>query len=124
MKQRLDHWLWCARFFKSRSLASKLCRARKVRINGEVQSKASASVTHDMVLTFPQANRIRVIKICGLADRRGPASEAALLYEDLTPPEPPHAKRTVPPAHAKRTAGSGRPTKAERRAIDKLHRPD
>ena len=123
MKQRLDHWLWCARFFKSRSLASKLCRARKVRIDGTIQSKASASIRAGMVLTFPQTHRIRIIRVLELAERRGPAPEAALLYEDLTPPEPPREKRTASPAHAKRITGAGRPTKAERRAIDKLRTP-
>ncbi len=123
MKQRLDHWLWCARFFKSRSLASKVCRTRKVRLDGIPQTKASAGVTEGAVLTFPQGDKIRVIRVLALSDRRGPARDAVLLYDDLTPSAPPE-KSEIKISHAKRTAGSGRPTKAERRAIDKLRPPD
>jgi ribosome-associated heat shock protein Hsp15 len=118
---RLDKWLWFARFFKSRSLASRQCDTQRIRINGRVAGKAHAPVRVGDVLTFPQANRIRVVRIEALATRRGPASEAATLYEDLAPPQSaPVAEPGSESALARRPAGSGRPTKADRRALDRL----
>lgn len=114
---RLDKWLWYARFFKTRTLAAKLCRARRVRIDGVVQTKANASVAVGNVLTFPQGRHIRVVRALALGARRGPAAEARGLYEDLAPPSTPSAR---PAPHARRVRGEGRPTKADRRAIDRL----
>lgn len=125
-KQRLDIWLWHARFFKTRTLASKICRARKVRIDGEPQQKASATVSPGQVLTFAQGKRIRVVKVLSLATRRGPAPEAQALYEDLSPEMPPKMTlkktemKSQPTSVAPREPGSGRPTKRERRALEKL----
>ena len=84
MSIRLDKWLWHARFFKSRSLASKICGAGRIRVNGNVIEKAHFDVRVGQVVTFPQARRIWVVKILGLGTRRGPAPEAKLLYEDLS----------------------------------------
>ena len=61
--QRVDKWLWYARFFKSRSLASRLCKGRKLRINRRVVEKASASVKVGDIVTFPQGNQIRAVQI-------------------------------------------------------------
>lgn len=118
---RLDRWLWYARFFKSRSLAAKLCAGNRVRINRRIVTKASATVKVDDVLTFPLGPHIRVIKVLDLGTRRGPAAEAATLYEDLAPPV-----RALRDASANvqesgsRDAGAGRPTKRERRKLDRL----
>ena len=112
---RLDKWLWQARFFKSRTLASRACAAGRVRINRGVVSKSHATVKPGDVLTFPQGPAIRVIEIVALGERRGPASEARALYHDLSPEPVPAAKRA-----AVREPGAGRPTKAERRAIMRL----
>lgn len=119
---RIDKWLWHARFFKSRSLAAAQCRAKKVRINGSHCSKASASVTIGDVLTFPKAGDVKVIEIVALGKRRGPASEAQTLYKDLTPPKAPseEAEHGAALSGPVREPGSGRPTKAERRATDRL----
>jgi ribosome-associated heat shock protein Hsp15 len=111
---RLDKWLWFARFCKSRTLAAKLCGAGRVRIEGEVIHKAHHLIRPGDVLTFPLGPHIRVIRILQLGERRGPAVEARQLYEDLAPPQP-AAAPTAP-----REAGSGRPTKTERRALDRL----
>ena len=111
---RLDKWLWYARFFKSRSLASQVCAAGKVRVNKIRVIKAHAAVRTGDVLTFPQARMIRVVKILALGNRRGPAPEARSLYEDLAPVE-----AVVPEAHS-RPRGMGRPTKANRRALNRL----
>ncbi len=111
---RIDKWLWYARFFKSRSLASQVCAAGKVRVNKTRVLKAHATVRIGDVLTFPQAKLIRVVKILALGHRRGPAPEARLLYEDLAPIE------AGPQEVHSRSRGMGRPTKANRRALDRL----
>jgi ribosome-associated heat shock protein Hsp15 len=84
--QRLDKWLWCARFFKSRSIASDLCLAGRVRVNRAPTTKAHHPVRLGDVLTFPQGRAIRVVRVLSLAERRGPASEAQCLYEDIAEP--------------------------------------
>jgi ribosome-associated heat shock protein Hsp15 len=91
---RLDKWLWQARFFKSRALASKLCAAGRVRIDGERVNKAHAAIRPGHVLTFPQARDIRVVRVVALGARRGPASEARTLYEDLAPSEAPNGRHS------------------------------
>ncbi|MSP83527.1 MAG: RNA-binding S4 domain-containing protein [Alphaproteobacteria bacterium] len=115
---RLDKWLWYARFFKSRTLAAEVSAGGRLRIDHRVIDKAATAIRPGMVLTFPQVARIRVVRVVALGSRRGPPAEAAALYEDLTPQEPP---LTAP---ARRPRGSGRPTKAARRAIDRLTQPD
>jgi len=119
---RVDRWLWFSRFFKSRSLAAKLVQSKKVRINSTLIAKPSVNIRNGDVLTFPQANAIRVVKVLDIGSRRGPAVEAQLLYEDLSPPENEKPaedanSRAAPPMRDK---GAGRPTKVQRRAIDNL----
>lgn len=120
-KLRLDKWLWHTRFFKTRTLAAAVCRSGKVRLNGHHVAKASATVSAGDILTFPRGDTIMVVKVLALGGRRGPASEAQTLYEDLTPPPVPQEKK-MEQAFAVREKGSGRPTKAERRALNKLVR--
>ena len=115
---RLDKWLWHARFFRTRTLAGKLCAGGRVRVNGVPAAKAHYRVRCGDVLTCPQAGRIRVVEVRGFGLRRGPAAEARTLYADLAPPESPGASRAEPPPASRRDAG--RPTKAERRALDRL----
>ena len=119
---RLDKWFWHARFIKSRSLATKLCNSGKVRVNGNLIKKAHHSVAPGDVLTFPVGPNIRVIKIIKLGNRRGPAKEAQALYEDLQPIDQIAKKvdSTLAPELAKRERGSGRPTKFQRRAIERF----
>ncbi|HUN47281.1 MAG TPA: RNA-binding S4 domain-containing protein [Stellaceae bacterium] len=116
---RLDKWLWFARFFKSRARAAALCEAGLLRRNHVVVRKAHQPVRPGDVLTFPQGAQIRVVRVLALAGRRGPAGAARLLYDDLAPP-PAAAPPSEPAAPAVRAPGSGRPTKRERRAIDRL----
>ncbi|WP_348540044.1 RNA-binding S4 domain-containing protein [Shimia sp. R11_0] len=111
LKLRADKWLWQARFFKTRSLSAKVITGGHLRVNGSKVAKASYGVTAGDVLTFPQAKKIRVVKVLALGERRGPASEAQKLYEDLTPEEKP-----VPKAPG--ADGKGRPTKRDRRNLD------
>lgn len=123
--QRLDKWLWCARFFKSRSLANALLSAGRLRLSGAVVSKAHQKVKVGDVLTFPQGPHVRVVRVLSLAVRRGPAPEAQGLYEDLAPvPErrpDPSDPAMFEPAVAERDRGAGRPTKKQRRAIDRFN---
>ncbi len=118
--RRLDKWLWYARFFKSRSLATKFCASGKLRLNEQVVRKAHHGLRVGDVLTFPRGPHIRVVRVVDLGARRGPAPEAQALYDDLDPPKPRQKDGPAPPRQARRDAGSGRPTKAERRATDRL----
>ena len=80
---RLDKWLWQARFFKTRALAAEVAESGHLRINGQPTRKPGAHVGEGDVLTFPQASRIRLVRILAVGLRRGPASEAQELYLDL-----------------------------------------
>lgn len=118
---RIDKWLWQARFFKSRTLAGKFCQSANVRLNDKLITKAHVMVGPEDVLTFAKGHVVKVVKIINCGTRRGPAPEAQGLYEDLSPPPPAKSPRPFAPAQtAMREPGSGRPTKSERRALDKL----
>lgn len=117
---RLDKWLWYARFFKSRSLATRLCEAGKVRLAGTVVSKTHQKIKCGDVLTFRKGDHVRVIKIVALGTRRGPASEAQALYEDLAPPQRESRLPKGTGRVAARDPGEGRPTKRDRRAMDRF----
>ncbi len=125
-KQRVDKWLWQARFFKTRRLAAELAGSGRLRINREHVAKPAQPVRPGDVLTFPQGNCIRVIRIEALGRRRGPAPEARALYTDreeatAIPDSDPNPAPGPAPA-AERETGAGRPTKKERREIDALRR--
>ena len=81
---RVDKYLWFARFFKTRSLATKRANGGRIRINGNKIKKSSDTVRIGDILTFAQGNEIRVIRVLNLGTRRGPAQEAQSLYEDIT----------------------------------------
>ncbi|WP_136635423.1 RNA-binding S4 domain-containing protein [Pseudooceanicola onchidii] len=112
-KFRLDKWLWQARFVKSRSLAAALVTGGHVRVNSNRAAKPSHAVQPGDVLTFPQGDRIRVVKILSPATRRGPATEAQTLYDDMSPPP---QKAEIP--QGARIEGNSRPTKRDRRKLD------
>ena len=80
---RLDKWLWHARFCKSRTLAAKLAASGKLRIAGALVSKAHHAVKPGDVLTIALDRSVRVLKVVGFSERRGDASSARGLYEDL-----------------------------------------
>ena len=118
---RIDKWLWVARFFKTRADANRLVAGGRLRLDGEPMSKPHRQVGEGHVLTFPKGEDIRVIRVLATAPRRGPASEARLLYEDLAPPEPGVIRSgDLPLPFEQRGKGAGRPTKRERRQIDQL----
>jgi ribosome-associated heat shock protein Hsp15 len=130
--QRLDKWLWFARVVKTRTLAQQLVATGRVRVNRERTEKPSHGLRLGDVVTATVQRRVRVLRVLELGVRRGPPAEAARLFEELTP-SPPVAKSRVasspegggelaptsgPQLH--REPGSGRPTKRDRRRIDKF----
>ncbi|MBC8239868.1 MAG: RNA-binding S4 domain-containing protein [Alphaproteobacteria bacterium] len=125
---RIDKWLWYARFLKSRTQAAALCSSGKLRLNSETVHKPHQVLRVGDVLTFPLGLYIRVISVSALTTRRGPATEAQALYEDLDPPQPKSRAENSTDARvapvATRERGSGRPTKTERRASDRLRTED
>lgn len=116
-KLRVDKWLWYARVAKSRTLAAKIVVAGHVRLNKDKLTSASQAVKVGDVLTIARNDQIRILKIVALGERRGPASEAQQLYEDLSPPVERKAK---PVPVEQREAGAGRPTKRDRRQTMRL----
>jgi ribosome-associated heat shock protein Hsp15 len=112
---RLDRWLWAARQFRSRSLAADACNGGKVDLNNG-PAKAHKLVRPGDVVTVTTTDGARTLEVLSTSVRRGSASVARHLYEDLTPPPPP---RQVKPAAAERERGMGRPTKRERRQMDR-----
>lgn len=115
--QRIDKWLFFARVVKSRSLAAKLVQSGGVRVNSVKIDQPSATVKPGDGVTVTLERRILVYRVLSAGTRRGPAEEARMLYEDLTPPPTPREERIVT---AERDAGSGRPTKRDRRLTDRL----
>jgi ribosome-associated heat shock protein Hsp15 len=84
--RRLDQWLWFARLVKSRSLASRLCAAEAIILNGVVVRKARHLIRIGDVIVVPQGFISRTIRVRALGSRRGPSSEAQLLYEEAAAP--------------------------------------
>jgi len=122
-KVRVDKWLWAARFYKTRSLAAEATAGGKVQVNGDRVKRAKPLQVGDEV-------RIRLgpyehqVVVRELSDRRGPAADAARLYEEK--PESRAARETLAlqlkTLHAAFVPERGRPTKKDRREIEKLKR--
>lgn len=85
-RARLDQWLWFARFAKTRSLAARLCTAGAVTINRVAATKPNRPVRPGDVVTVPQGGWQHTVRIVALATRRGAASEARMLYEEVAAP--------------------------------------
>jgi ribosome-associated heat shock protein Hsp15 len=81
--QRIDKWLFFARFFKSRALAAKIAESGQAHLNGRVVAKSSQTVCPGDELIFPTGPRWRRIRVLALGEARRPAPEARLLYEDV-----------------------------------------
>ena len=112
-KVRVDKWLWATRKFKTRTLAGSACTSGHVKINGRLAKASTMIRVGDEVKALTPGGK-RILKVLALAEKRGPATVAVTLYEDLTPPEP---KEIAPPRFER---GGGRPTKKDRRRITKL----
>ena len=124
-KERLDRFLFFSRAVKSRTLAQKFIESGAVRVNSEKTERTDFKVGAGDVLTMSLHNRIVVWRILDCGRRRGPASEAQGLYEDMSPPPVPRAERSpYDAAIAQRPSGAGRPTKKERRDTDRLRGED
>jgi len=117
----VDKWLWHARVVRTRTAAAALVDKGCVRINGARIAASSRVVKPGDVVTVG-LDRVRVLKVLGFSERRGSATEAGLLFEDLQPRtrvivDPAPAMEAAP---ATRDPGAGRPTKRDRRAIERL----
>jgi len=120
-KERLDRFLFFSRAVKSRTLAQKIIESGAVRVNSERTERTDHKVGAGDVLTMSLHGKILVWRVLDPGTRRGPASEAQGLYEDISPPSPPRQELSAfDAAIAGRPAGSGRPTKKERRETDAL----
>jgi ribosome-associated heat shock protein Hsp15 len=117
-RQRIDKWLHHARVVRTRTSAATLVDEGQVRLNGERVGANSQPVKLGDVLTIALDRSVRVMKVTGFAERRGDAEAASVLFEDLTPKPDAATPREV--TSGDREPGAGRPTKQERRAIDRL----
>jgi ribosome-associated heat shock protein Hsp15 len=117
-RQRIDKWLWHARVVRTRSQAAALAAAGHVRINGQRIDAPSRPVRAGDVVTVALDRAVRVLQVVGFAERRGSADEARTLCTALEPAPVQRMERAAPPSL--REPGAGRPTKQERRAIDRL----
>jgi ribosome-associated heat shock protein Hsp15 len=115
---RLDKWLWAARFYKTRSLASQAIEAGRARVDDQ-RVKPSHAITAGTRITLRKDALIWKVEVAAVSDRRGPASDAVKLYresrEDAAAREEEIARRRAAAASTPRT--SGRPTKRDRRKI-------
>ncbi|TXS56072.1 RNA-binding S4 domain-containing protein [Streptomyces sp. t39] len=114
---RVDVWVWSARLTKTRSQASAACRAGHVRVNGERVKPAQPVRVGDQVRVF-HAGRERIVVIAQILRKRVGPPAAAQAYVDNSPPPPP--REFTAPA-AVRDRGAGRPTKRDRRELERLH---
>lgn len=118
---RLDKWLWAARFFKTRALAAEAVEGGKVQVNGDRPKRARGLQLGDEI-------RIRlgpyehIVTVRGLSDRRGPASQAAGLYEETEPSRSAREALSIQlkSLHSLFGPEKGRPTKKDRREIERL----
>lgn len=114
---RVDSWIWCVRLTKTRSLAAAACRAGHVRVNGERVKPAQALRAGDEV-RLHHAGRERIVVVSRLVSKRVGAPVAAECFVDNSPPPPP---REDVLALGLRDRGTGRPTKRDRRELERLH---
>lgn len=120
-RARMDKWLWAARFFKARSLAADAISGGQVRIKGE-RVKAARPVKLGEELAIRIGPYEYIVKVTGLSARRGSAADAALLYQETEASRTAReslaarlkAERSLLPAH------KGRPTKRDRRRMDRF----
>ena len=118
--ERIDKWLWCVRVFKTRGLAADACRAGSVEVNGVV-AKPARDVRAGEVLSVRQGLIVRTFVVLGIPGTRMGAKRVAEFCEDRTPPEEfEKVKARRVEQFLAREKGLGRPTKRERRALDRF----
>jgi ribosome-associated heat shock protein Hsp15 len=113
---RIDKWLWAARVFKTRGLASEACAAGHVKVNGGSVKSAKLLRRGDEI-SVRLGDELRIYAVAGLSDKRGPAPVARTLYLDKSPPKP---EAVDVPGMIVRDRGLGRPTKRELRDIRRV----
>lgn len=116
---RVDSWIWAVRILKSRSTSTDACKAGHVRVNG-AKAKAAQPVRPGDEVRVRTGEGDRTVIVRRLLAKRVGATVAVTCFEDLTPPPPPREERVVVAA---RDRGAGRPTKRDRREIEKLRAP-
>lgn len=119
MADRLDSWIWAVRLVKTRSAATAMVRAGHVRLNGD-RAKAAAPVRIGDEVRLRTGDVARIVVVRQVIAKRVGAPQAAAAYDDLTPAPPPPEERVLV---ATRDRGAGRPTKRDRRLIDRLNDP-
>jgi ribosome-associated heat shock protein Hsp15 len=112
---RVDQWLWSVRVYRTRSAATEACRAGHVKVNG-ASAKAATPVRVGDEVAVRAADHDRSLEVARVIKRRVGAPIAALCVIDHSPPRDPRETQHV----FERPPGTGRPTKTDRRAIDKL----
>jgi ribosome-associated heat shock protein Hsp15 len=117
-RQRIDKWLWHARVVRTRAAAASLASSGHVRVNGQRIEAASRAVKAGDIITVALDRTVRVLEVKGFAERRGSAEHGLALYDDLSEPAP--AAPVPMPGGPVHQAGAGRPTKRDRRAIERL----
>jgi ribosome-associated heat shock protein Hsp15 len=117
---RVDRWLWAVRIYKTRSAATEACRGGHVRVNDEAAKPATRVRPGDVVHTVVHG-RPRVLEVVRVVEARVGAPVASACLVDHSPPPPPPPKERASPVFA-REPGSGRPTKRERRQLDRLRK--
>lgn len=122
-KIRIDKWLWAVRLFKTRSLAADACAAGKIKMDGE-SLKASYMLKAGQTIQVQKEGIRMIIKVVKLIEKRVGATLAVQCYEDLTPPEEKDKLKFPSVFYEVRDRGIGRPTKKDRRAIEKFKDPD
>ena len=115
---RIDKWLWAARMYKHRSQATRACAGGHVKLNGQTAKASRPVKAGDSVEAVTADGRRRVLEVLALSDKRGPAPVAQTLYADHSPPPPPRS----PWDQIIRERGAGRPTKRDRRQLERLKR--
>jgi ribosome-associated heat shock protein Hsp15 len=113
---RVDAWIWAVRVVKTRSAATAACKAGHVSVNDERAKPAQPVKPGDIVRVRLEGTE-RILQVTGLLTKRVSATIAAANFIDLTPPAPPKEERILT---VQRERGAGRPTKRDRRDIDKL----
>lgn len=117
-KVRLDKWLWAARFYKTRSIATEAIKGGKVHIDGQ-RAKPSKEISTGITIQIRQGSFEKTVVVKILSDRRGPATVAETLYDETAESikKREQLKESLKAANAIRPANAGRPTKKQRRNI-------
>jgi len=115
---RVDKWLWAVRVYKTRTAATDACRAGHVKVNRQAAKPATPVRPGDTVEALCNG-RDHVLEVTAIIEKRAGAPMAAACYVDHSPPPPPAG--AIPPTFA-RERGAGRPTKKDRRQLDRVQR--